>query len=254
MALVLCLFSIGLVVGSVMHLENSSFHFHKYSTPVERIKSTIFDLLVDSNNLAADFHPNSTLFTSVKSAIENIKLTESEITWMTQLCEPMWQEEAYTRIQLASIEGKLNILQLCWDVGASSPVHSHGGHLGVQSQCFIRVLQSSLVERIYEIPISDGYSGPLILQKEHEVEAGAVVYMNDEIGVHDVSVKQRAITLHVYIPGCSECFVMPADSADFQHVHKLHYQAYWLEDSQALVLDNTFTRTKKVAATSTPHT
>lgn len=86
--------------------------------------------------------------------------------------------------------------RLCWSAGSASPVHSHGG-----SQCFIKVLEGSLHERTFAFPEEGSIGTPLRHLKSGVVSAGSVSFLNDEIGLHDVTVHERAMSLHVYVPG-----------------------------------------------------
>ena len=84
---------------------------------------------------------------------------------------------------------------LCWSAGSASPVHSHGG-----SQCFIKVLEGSLHERVFAFPPLGTAGSPLELTRSSDFPTGSVSFLNDDIGLHDISVRERAISLHVYIP------------------------------------------------------
>jgi hypothetical protein len=86
--------------------------------------------------------------------------------------------------------------RLCWDAGATSPAHSHGG-----SQCFIRVLQGSLRERVFRFRSPSELGTPLALISDAVIDAGGVSFMNDDLGLHEVSVGQRTMSLYLYVPG-----------------------------------------------------
>jgi len=115
-----------------------------------------------------------------------------------------WEPGAYTRTPLVVGEAFTAML-LCWSPGAESPVHAHSDRdTGVQSNCFMLILEGELTETTYEPDtISSGeVHGP---GHSHLLAAGSTGYINDSYGVHKVGnqTDRRAMSLHVYAPGWS---------------------------------------------------
>jgi len=92
------------------------------------------------------------------------------------------------------------LLLLCWPPQTCSPIHDHGG-----SECWLRVVQGTLDERVYEKPKEDG---PLHQTAVNQQPSPAVCFMNDRIGLHSIgnsSTTESAISLHCYVPGYDKC-------------------------------------------------
>lgn len=118
-----------------------------------------------------------------------------------------WHEGCYTRTTLVEGDGYV-VLLLCWAPGAISPVHAHSdANTGVQSNCFMRILDGELVETRYP---------PIARLGDDRVDAhlaqatalgeGGYAYINDLQGLHKVgnaSSSAGAVSLHVYAPGWS---------------------------------------------------
>jgi len=116
-----------------------------------------------------------------------------------------WKANQYTRTLLLD-GGSFNVMLLCWAPGCASPVHGHScAETMIPSNCFLMVLEGSLVETIYtnDAILSDGKSVDARAGKHTALHAGAVAYINDNIGLHKVEnqSKARAVSLHVYAPG-----------------------------------------------------
>jgi len=95
------------------------------------------------------------------------------------------------------------MMLLCWSPGASSPIHAHSDKIsGVQSNCFMLVLEGELTETVYGADVVDG-DCVRSFGCSRSLTGGSTAYINDDIGVHKVANKtdQRALSLHVYAPG-----------------------------------------------------
>jgi len=140
----------------------------------------------------------------------------------------------YTRNLIATDSRSFTLMLLCWNQHESSPVHDHA-----QSECFMRVLEGSIIETQYRSPsFIDDVDAPLqdmteylaldakpmaqttttiprslssasqLIEKRRVIaNAGAVLYINDEIGIHKVESSERAVSLHLYVPGYTVCDV-----------------------------------------------
>jgi predicted metal-dependent enzyme (double-stranded beta helix superfamily) len=132
-----------------------------------------------------------------------------------------WIDGHYTRTVLLEGEGFIAML-LCWSPGVSSPVHAHSdAETGVRSNCFMRVLEGTLVETLYEPSAihADCGSVATILGQPRMMAEGSYTYINDAMGVHKVgnaSSTEGAISLHVYAPGWStvQIYDEPAPPVD----------------------------------------
>lgn len=117
-----------------------------------------------------------------------------------------WEPDAYTRTPVVVGEGFAAML-LCWSPGAESPVHAHSDRdTGVQSNCFMLILEGELTETTYDpdtiAQAAAEVRGP---GHTHQLVAGSTGYINDSYGVHKVAnqTDRRAMSLHVYAPGWS---------------------------------------------------
>lgn len=132
-----------------------------------------------------------------------------------------WDDKKkYTRNLIAQEDGCFALMLLCWNPRTISPIHNHAG-----SECFLSILTGQIVERQYVVKGGEGDSGaaptfdpskavcsnipPSELTQTHEetYSAGSCTFMNDSLGVHSVEnpFDERAVSLHCYIPGYSEC-------------------------------------------------
>ena len=120
--------------------------------------------------------------------------------------QEQWNATCYTRTTLIH-EDNYVVMLLCWSPGVSSPVHAHSdANTRVQSNCFMRILDGSLTETLYEPSsiINDGASVAALDGHETTLATGGFTYINDQIGLHKVgnaSSTERAVSLHVYAPG-----------------------------------------------------
>ena len=199
-----------------------------WPTPAANIGNQLIAVLpVNVSRVLDEF---SDVFKDVSRVLKTYSPTHAEQQWWQSLCEPMWKDNVDTRIQVLNVPGRMNMLVLCWNRQAKSPVHSHGG-----SQCFIKVLNGKLKERVFTMPPVGTLGGSLSLRKEHVHPTGSVSFMNDNTGLHEISSDTPTVTLHVYIPGYRSCYAMPPNHADTVKLHDMHYQAYWDENESDLV-------------------
>jgi len=115
-----------------------------------------------------------------------------------------WSMGAYTRTLV--LDGKnFNVQLLCWPVGTQSPIHAHSDvESGIESNCFMMVLQGELVQTLYP-PSAIGADRRVDAShmKTMRIAPGEVEYINDSVGVHRVGNggNSPAVSLHVYAPG-----------------------------------------------------
>jgi len=109
----------------------------------------------------------------------------------------------YTRNLVDEGNGKYNMLILCWGPGMASSIHDH-----TNSHCFVKVLDGSLTETLYDWPNEGEKDVPLNKKKESTYGVNEVTYMSDEIGLHRMenpSHSDGCVTLHLYIPAYDTC-------------------------------------------------
>ncbi|CAL1529619.1 unnamed protein product [Lymnaea stagnalis] len=113
----------------------------------------------------------------------------------------------YTRNLVDAGNGKFNLMILCWNEGQGSSIHSHAN-----SHCFLKVLEGSVKEELYEWPSpgspDNNMAGVMKKWTEHDYEKDQCTYINDSIGLHRVENRShvnKAVTLHLYSPPFDEC-------------------------------------------------
>ncbi len=114
----------------------------------------------------------------------------------------------YTRNLVDAGNGKFNLMILCWAESQGSSIHNH-----MNSHCFMKCIQGSLIETKYAWPKddqNDNNEHPMEIISRNELKEGQVAYINDSIGLHRVenpSHTDTAITLHLYVPPYDHCNV-----------------------------------------------
>ena len=100
----------------------------------------------------------------------------------------VFEENNYCRKPLIS-KDEYDLLICCWKPGQGAPYHGHPNQ-----GCLVKMLKGSLQE---ELKLADGNESV-----KHNTE-GAVAYINDSIGVHQVKniSEDNAVSLHLYAPG-----------------------------------------------------
>jgi cysteine dioxygenase len=119
----------------------------------------------------------------------------------------------YTRNLIYEEPGLFSLMLLCWNPAKSSPIHDHSG-----SDCFMRLLQGSLVETRH--PFNPCNSPDAIATtaataptpnaevSRREMKMGDVIFINDKIGCHSMgnpSTVLTATSLHLYLPPYRNC-------------------------------------------------
>uniref|UniRef100_A0A6I8NYQ5 Cysteine dioxygenase n=1 Tax=Ornithorhynchus anatinus TaxID=9258 RepID=A0A6I8NYQ5_ORNAN len=107
----------------------------------------------------------------------------------------------YTRNLVDQGNGKFNLMILCWGEGHGSSIHDH-----TNSHCFLKMLQGSLKETLFEWP--DKKSNEMMKRSERVLRENQCAYINDSIGLHRVentSHTEAAVSLHLYSPPFDTC-------------------------------------------------
>jgi len=105
----------------------------------------------------------------------------------------------YSR-NLIARNSHFTLMLLCWPPNSGSPIHNHGG-----SECWLRVVQGTLEERLYEKPEE---KSPLVRKAVTKHTSPGVCFINDGMGLHAVanpSKTEMAVSLHCYVPGFDVC-------------------------------------------------
>ncbi|XP_030048640.1 cysteine dioxygenase type 1 [Microcaecilia unicolor] len=108
----------------------------------------------------------------------------------------------YTRNLVDEGNGKFNLMILCWGEGHGSSIHDH-----TDSHCFLKMLQGSLKETLFEWP-DKKMNGEMVKKSENVLKENHCAYINDAIGLHRVensSHTESAVSLHLYIPPFQTC-------------------------------------------------
>ncbi|NP_001083506.1 cysteine dioxygenase type 1 L homeolog [Xenopus laevis] len=108
----------------------------------------------------------------------------------------------YTRNLVDEGNGKFNLMILCWGEGHGSSIHDHAN-----SHCFLKILQGSLKETLYEWPKKKSNT-EMVKKAEGVLKLNQCAYINDSIGLHRVenpSHTETAVSLHLYSPPFGEC-------------------------------------------------
>ncbi len=129
-----------------------------------------------------------------------------------------WELGKYTRNCLAYSD-KYELILLCWDVNAETPVHDHGGE-----DCWVYQLKGTLTEVRYTQNKDDSSVVPV---DELELTPEKLTFMNDRMGYHAIENRsnQRALSLHLYASPIQVCNIFNEDEQIFKS-KELSYDTY----------------------------
>ena len=108
-----------------------------------------------------------------------------------------FKDECYARNLVSACE-LFELLVICWKPGQVSPIHDHQGQ-----RCWMAVLEGGMREtQFHTTP-----QGPLREGRTTELQPGAVAYIQDEIGLHEIAPlgEGHGVTLHLYSHPIREC-------------------------------------------------
>ncbi|XP_002737105.1 cysteine dioxygenase type 1-like [Saccoglossus kowalevskii] len=134
----------------------------------------------------------------VQSVMENFKSKESDWRRFAK-----FDPNRYTRNLVDEGNGKYNLILLCWGEGQGSGIHSHS-----DAHCFLKVMDGTLRETLYEWPSKSEGRTKMKVKKIADCEMDQVAYINDSYGVHRVentSNVETAVSLHLYSPPFESC-------------------------------------------------
>lgn len=128
-----------------------------------------------------------------------------------------FDEFRYTRNLVDSGNGKFNLIALCWGESHGSGIHDHSN-----ADCFVKILDGTLKETMYDWPKRDADDStddtgdredtrqhrPMTAKDSNVYAMDAVTYINDSMGLHRVenpSHSDKAVSLHLYCPPFDFC-------------------------------------------------
>lgn len=119
-----------------------------------------------------------------------------------------WSDEGYTRNCVARTD-EYELLLLCWDKEAETPIHGHGGQ-----DCWVYQIEGT----VEEIRVKQDEEGNLEETHRMELAPGKVSYMHDCMGFHKIRnpFNQRAMTLHIYAKPIDACRVFDPKNQEFK--------------------------------------
>ncbi|MGM0479218.1 MAG: cysteine dioxygenase [Bacteroidota bacterium] len=125
-----------------------------------------------------------------------------------------WSEEGYTRNCVARTDD-YELLLLCWDQQAETPIHGHGGQ-----DCWVYQIEGT----VEEIRVKEDENDELQETHRMDLAPGKISYMNDDMGYHKIRnpFRQRAMTLHIYAKPIDACKVFDPENEAFE-VKEMEY-------------------------------
>lgn len=127
-----------------------------------------------------------------------------------------WKNKCYTRNCLGRT-GQYELILLCWEIDAKTPIHGHGGE-----DCWVYQVQGTVEEMRFE-----DNAGVLTETNHMTLTPGKLTYMNDKMGYHSIknTSNQRAMTLHIYASPIDTCKVYNDKDECFE-VKEMAYHTY----------------------------
>jgi cysteine dioxygenase len=125
--------------------------------------------------------------------IQQISITEDSLKHFAT-----WLDEGYTRNCLMRNDD-YEIILLCWDKGAKTAIHGHGGE-----NCWVYQV-SGTVEEIRYTNINDSINE----SERLALNPGRISFMHDRMGFHAIQniSNDKAMTLHIYASPIDRCKV-----------------------------------------------
>lgn len=136
-----------------------------------------------------------------------------------------WSKQGYTRNCLARTS-QYELILLCWDVGAKTPIHGHGGE-----DCWVYQIQGTVEEKRFKQE-----AGLLKVTNRLVLTPEKLAYMNDRMGYHSIEniSNQRAMTLHIYASPIDACKVYN-DKVDCFETKEMSYDTFKGKEVESLV-------------------
>lgn len=131
-----------------------------------------------------------------------------------------WNKGSYTRNCLAR-SAEYEIILLCWDKQAATPIHGHGGQ-----DCWVYQIDGEVQEMRFRLENKN-----LKLTENLSLSDGDISYMTDEMGYHLIKNpnNERAMTLHIYAAPIDECEVFDHENNAFE-IAQMEYDCVFEEE------------------------
>ena len=134
--------------------------------------------------------------------IKRIDIPISEFEKLTT-----WIDGDYSRNCIVRKEG-FEIILICWDQKAKTPIHDHNGQ-----DCWMIQVSGTVVEKRFKLN-----EGKFDLTNEAYLKEGNITYMNDRMGFHTLEniSENRAMTLHIYANPIDQCKIYNQEKSEFE--------------------------------------
>ena len=119
-----------------------------------------------------------------------------------------WEKGKYKRNCIVRRD-KFEFILLCWDIGASTPIHDHAGQ-----DCWMYHVDGEICEKRYK----ESKIGFQVIS-EASYSSGKLTYMHDRMGFHNLenNSKNKTMTLHIYANPIDRCNVFNENSGTFEY-------------------------------------
>ena len=185
------------------------------ASPTKLIDVSVQDLLDTLCKGAGEANPLA--LTGVKELLSRVRIDDASLQQYIH-----WKPRGYTR-NLIYRDTRFELLTVCWEPGASSPIHDHAGQ-----DCWLYVHAGALFIETYDLvdPTHRGCEGQGIGVRKRgdieRVEVGVVDHRGPVKDIHRVvnrrSLGQRAITVHIYAQPFDACVVYNASRRQARRV------------------------------------
>lgn len=127
-----------------------------------------------------------------------------------------WKKQGYTRNCLVRTPF-YELILLCWDVDAKTPIHGHGGR-----DCWVYQVEGTIEEIRFQED-----NGNLIEKNRMVLAPGKLTYMHDRMGYHSLRnhSNRKAMTIHIYAKPIDFCKVYN-DTKDCFELKEMSYHTY----------------------------
>ncbi|ELU07302.1 hypothetical protein CAPTEDRAFT_108042 [Capitella teleta] len=130
----------------------------------------------------------------------------------------------YTRNLINEGNGKFNLMALCWGEGHGSSIHDHA-----DAHCFVKILQGTLRETMYEWPSNSSSESGMTKTEVNDYSKNGVAYINDSMGLHRMenpSNCDSCVSMHLYSPAFKSCKIFDERTSHENEVKVTFYSQY----------------------------
>lgn len=138
----------------------------------------------------------------VPKILKNLQLKKTDLDQYAT-----WCDADYTRNCIMRTAG-YELILICWDAKACTPIHDHGGQ-----DCWVYQAVGDLTEiRYQKLNEELSETDRMVLQP------GGLTYMSDEMGYHQLcnEAGSRSYTLHLYASPIDSCEVFNDETNSFE--------------------------------------